>query len=755
MLKKQNQLSLYDYLICLLCACVFYHEYLGFVSGIYGRDISAMHMQYYGYLSQAPNHLGLLWNPFSHNGAPGLANIAYCMFYPINQLCIYFEPATMVRLYVFIHLLIFIVGLSFWLSQLKLAKRLIILGIILALYGYPMRSLLEYGHLTILSCWSLAPWLFWSFFKLSNSVKNATSFMQSFKGNWSTPFICLLTCTLLLGTHPQMLLQMMVTAFIMTLAFHFLISKTKLFYFITHLGMAIILAILSSSFQLIETWQSIPYTGRFASASMTGFSNDGIMTIATIIKSIFPFHWGVTGSYWGQFDYWFGHTFSGLFFMTLCLLSLFSLKSKRVFALGLCAGLLFLLSLGEQTPLYKLYLNIVPVAKMFRLPFRYIYFVSLVLIPLTLFALQYARSKQRFKWSFITILTIQLIYVLTHTFLQDNLIKFYQSVFDQRIIERLNNFGLISSSFLWKWFLLEVLACMCIIIYLNKKASKITAIIPLLLCLFYQLALNLHLDSSVPEDFYKKKFNSEVQHRVAVENLDSNHNIHLNYGLKTPAGYDSLSLYSYKQFLDTLIPQNWNKHTKEQVYNLYDPKMKILGFDYIAKDIPALQKGPSEWTKANSLGQYYLTQNYEWEKRKGSEHNHSIIEKQKQLQKTFEGLGFTFTTPKETLGTVTVISHTPEKVLLKVNSPEDAILASSENNYHFWKAKINGEIQSLHTWLGTFRCLPLKKGEYTIKLYVDRSQFNQLFSLSIFLTLIILAWLFYSLKLNLVSSHKN
>ncbi|MBF0245782.1 MAG: hypothetical protein HQL31_11030, partial [Planctomycetes bacterium] len=142
-----------------LLIALFHGEFLGLAEGIYGRDITAMHIPYYALLAKAEG-IGLMWNPYSHCGAPGLANVAYAMLYPPNLLAPYVAPETLVRIYTFFHLFAFAWGVHLLLFHLLDNKRLVLPGVVMALGSLMTRSLLEYGHLTILAFWAWLPWFF-------------------------------------------------------------------------------------------------------------------------------------------------------------------------------------------------------------------------------------------------------------------------------------------------------------------------------------------------------------------------------------------------------------------------------------------------------------------------------------------------------------------------------------------------------------------------------------------------------------------
>ena len=729
-----------DLLWGILFVIFFYGEYLGFSGDIYGRDITAMHMQYYAYLSSSDG-LGILWNPYSHAGSPGLGNIALCMFYPINLLAPVLDPIVLVRLYVAVHLLIWCSGLILWLYSLGFSRKIVLLGMCLSLYSLTTRSILEYGHLTILSVWSFTPWFLILCQKLLKNCAQKDLVMKTAFKNRTIPTLALLISLLFIGAHPQMVLQIAVSGFLYTIFHHLFVNRTQLKFFIPCYVSSFILGLLPSFFQLYETYTSIKHTGRNLSASESAFNTDGVMTISIWVKTLFPFHWGISGSYWGQFDFWFGHNYIGVIGIVCLFLIPFSWKKKRILPFLFPVIILWVLSMGSQTPLHDLYLSTVPGAKFFRLPFRHNYFAHILLLPLLLYVLQRFARRSSLKKVFFIILGILFFYIAVLVFFETTVMSFYQNVLPENVFERLSLTGLIAPNFLFKWYGFEILSTILMLFFLKQKKSTVSIFILLMITFMLFKSLNLLPDSKVSPSYYTTLFNNKPMKRVALENSHSDHNIHLSYGLKSPTGYDSLSLVSYRQFLDTLVAQDWTKHTREQLYDLHSPGMEFLGFEYIAKSVDDLRKGPDYWERVSTHGLYYLTRSFSWPGREESRYTSEIKEKQKELQKALINDGFEIQENKSNQDEyVKMISYHAERIELEVFNQSDALLASSENDYPLWSAKVNGVSTTIEKWFGTFRAIPLKAGKHTVVFEINRNGFYFRLFFSLITALMLIIW---------------
>jgi hypothetical protein len=635
-------------------------------------------------------------------------------------------------------------------------------GVMLSLFSFSSRSLFEYGHLTIISSWAWSPLYLLVMRKL---LVDSSSFIWGWgqiKALWSLPLLSLLVSILFVGAHPQMVLQLSVASYVLSMCFCVFERKYCWWKFSLFFLMAHLMAFGPAFFQLYETAQSVSYTGRHMSAEASSFSNEGVMGIASWAKAIFPFFWGSVGRYWGQYDFWFGQVYlgiMGLVSLPMILWSSFLSGAKcsvYVRPLLVASLLLAILSMGNQTPLHQIYQFFVPGASMFRLPFRHVYNAHLFYLPLLLIVAQNHLDSR--TWSKVTLVLgggVLMVISLSHTLFMNQLLELFQYVLPERVLGRMSQVVPLVPSFYFEWVAWEFLALVCFLCYF-KRSFRWPFLLGVLVAL-YSLSEMVPL-SRVSEDRYVAARGMMPSERVVVREVHSEHNIHLSYGIQSVTGYDSLSLSSFRQFLDTLVPQNWKKHTREQLYAIDQHEgMEFLGFGYTARTLGELQQGPKAWDAFESKGLYYLTQSFDWPGRQDSPFTAGIKLKQQKLKEKWREQGYSLEEivsedpPEQSLK---LLSYDEERIVLHVSSSIDTILGSSENNYSLWKVRVNGQLRGIETWLGTFRAIPLKKGAHEIEFFIDRKPFYSRLVGSFFVLIFLMIWGIYGLKVDLARAVK-
>jgi len=184
-------------------------------------------------------------------------------------------------------------------------------------------------------------------------------------------------------------------------------------------------------------------------------------------------------------------------------------------------------------------------------------------------------------------------------------------------------------------------------------------------------------------------------------------------------GYDSFVYSSYRAFLDTLEPQNFAKLTREQVYHVSSPALSFLNVGYIVNTVNDLREPSSTWEKRPCKDRYYLTHDFSWPGREASIYTKLIVQKQSELKEKWEREGYNFLAFAEKKASLQTVQYQPERILLKVETDTDLVLASSDALDAHWKARVNGTAAPLFAWFGAFRSLPLHAGIYDIELYYD------------------------------------
>lgn len=347
----------------------------------------------------------------------------------------------------------------------------------------------------------------------------------------------------------------------------------------------------------------------------------------------------------------------------------------------------------------------------------------------------------------IILSSLLVLWGLMQTLGQGVLSKLYSVVMSEHVLDRFRSVGQIESR--WIWFVLgcDILMLWTFIVFRRSDKSHLKYVLGAVLLLSASLfIIKIHRGSLFEHQFREVESLEAQKSRMAYQTTQSLHNIHLLYGLCSPGGYDSLSIFRYKKLLDTIVAQDWSKHTRDQIYNLENPLWESLNLKMVLSDPKALLNDPITGKELPGLDRYYLTQHFQWDGRKESQYSSEIYNQQQMLAKKFEMP----MVPQEERqkGTVEMIEYGPDRVVLKVNCLEPSMLASSENHFPGWTVKVDDKASEIHLWLGTFRSVWLEKGRHSIVFEFKPSHFemNVIISLSGILVFMIL--LSFHLKKN-------
>lgn len=98
--------------------------------------------------------------------------------------------------------------------------------------------------------------------------------------------------------------------------------------------------------------------------------------------------------------------------------------------------------------------------------------------------------------------------------------------------------------------------------------------------------------------------------------------------------------------------------------------------------------------------------------------------------------------------TVTMISYSSNKVILKTKSTENTLLFLSDNYYPGWEVLIDGKINKIYRANYSFRAVPVKKGEHEIifSYYPESFDLGLKISLTAFFSIIIFSMIDYIIK---------
>ncbi len=334
----------------------------------------------------------LHWTPLIYGGFPIFAEGQGGFLYPVNLvLSFLLDPVTAMNAYIIIHALLMGIGVYLLTSLLTKNKLLSIpSAAVAAICGSIIAG--HTRHLNSLTAIIFLPWL----------IYNVELFIRSKKISAGLLFGILMGF-MFLGGHPQhSFISVFLSVIYMFLRIYFE-KETQLSYIkklvhyrIFHfLGIGIILSLIVGLPQILSTSELIPFTerGKELSSEFTGM---GSMPFSGILTFVYPYYMGNAGDLSFKsadvFLFWEFFYYSGAIVFVLAAIG-FAANRKRkefravVWPLLIIAIVSYLLSLGENFPIYKIF-SLFPVTKAFRFPVRWLAGMELSVLVLSGFGVR-------------------------------------------------------------------------------------------------------------------------------------------------------------------------------------------------------------------------------------------------------------------------------------------------------------------------------------------------------------------------------
>lgn len=401
-----------------LAVLIFTHEAWWGGQSPHAGDI---HEQFYSWKEYVRESLGAgqipYWNPYTHAGAPFLANVQSAVLYWFDLLLFVFPMERFFGLSLTLHLLIAGAG-AYCFARMCGATQFpaTIAGLAYALNGFAMIHIPFGNHLTYAGA-AWAPWLFFT----------ATGYLFSHEKRlaWLTGAALVSFLHFTCG-HPQMLFY----SFVFTLAYCFVLQawrlrRDKRFSFREPLGnmilfgCALLLGVLMASYQLFATLDYLPLANRagtldIAAATEFSFAPHRLITL------LFPEYYGthIGFNHYDEFVFW-SCAYAGVIVPFLAL-SMFRPGNRPVAAVPLLivALLGLFLASGRGNPVYSMLLQL-PGFGHFRAPAKYLPYFLVPVCALASLGLErlcqeaYARYGDAPKGGFAgTARTVGLVVVL-------------------------------------------------------------------------------------------------------------------------------------------------------------------------------------------------------------------------------------------------------------------------------------------------------------------------------------------------------
>lgn len=347
--------------------------------GLAGSDFRQLHYPLLQFVVRTvcETHTVPLWNPHQFLGYSVVGNPQYGLFYPPNWLLIFFEGDALYRgvgLLVALHIFWLALGTNY-LLRLYGAHPIAAIGagVVVAFGGFPMARIYA-GHYAVLLTMAWVP-------MVMVGLKLALLKQQPV---WAIPGGVALALAVL-GGHPQMAyimgIGLGVQWFYECLQLGRPFTRQKLIPPIRQLLLMGVMGGLLSAVTWLPAWDYSPKTQRGGEADSLAFANQHAVPPAQLFGLVIPDWFGEPASdptYWGDPFYEEMTAYVGILPL-LCLPLLWRMRSRRkeIWLFASLAVLGVILSLGKDGILYRLLYEMVPPARDFRAPGRFLFLTSI------------------------------------------------------------------------------------------------------------------------------------------------------------------------------------------------------------------------------------------------------------------------------------------------------------------------------------------------------------------------------------------
>lgn len=345
----------------------------------------------------------LQWTPYIFGGFPIFAEGQGGFLYPVNLLLWYFlNPVAAMNTYIIFHAIFMGFGVYMFVSKITSNK---ILSLPSAVAASICGSLIagHTRHLNSMTAIAYAPWLLYSI----------ELFLQSKKISRALILGILLGLLVLIG-HPQFaFIAGFIAMLYLFLRIAFdkktrgsLIEKLKTYKVLYYLLIALALFAVIGYPQLKSTLELVPYTerGQELTSEFTGL---GSLPFSGILTFVYPYYMGNAGDMTFKSDspflFWEFFAYCGAITFLLALFGTYKMWSRNEYRsfvrpLLIIAVVCYLLSLGENLPLYKIF-SFFPVIKAFRFQARWLLGTELSVLALSGFGvisiLEYWKGRSK------------------------------------------------------------------------------------------------------------------------------------------------------------------------------------------------------------------------------------------------------------------------------------------------------------------------------------------------------------------------
>ncbi len=736
-----------------------------------------------------------MWDSYNFSGHPTVTSGGGGgMVYPPHILYFIFPVHYAWTLLFVLHIFLAGLGMFLLLREYKLSEPVALLGAVIFMFSGQLITTTNAGHLGRMIGAVFLPYAF-LFLHKAFETKKIKDFII-FGG---------LIGLFLLGGHTQICYWGMIgiLSYFVYECFYRRkkLNKKDIFKIGGFFSAGMIVLVLIILIKFLPPALSLSYGARGVTRGYS-YSTSWSMPTSELLNLIVPHFSGILKNYWGENFFKLDSRYLGILPIMLLGFAFFYSKKKHLVKYFVWFTVISLiLALGKNTPLFRIYYYLVPMAKKFRGPSMFFYLVSFGVSVLSAFgaeALLEIRNgkdnKNRENASLYLYVLLGLIFLgtLIVALGGSSVLDWMKSHFgsnwvgildrnsiQQKIYIMSNNFADFKKS-LWISFFIFVLNGVLIIAFLRKKInSQIVFPVLVLLLLIDLWSVNKKYLSSVsgPEEYFAAdevtKFIKERNNmfRVFPFNYEgrSKNGYFQFHKIENVGGYGANPPGRYQQFIGAgesvmFNPVNFIKYPHllsmlnvKYIIGLRLPE-DLSGYDERVRGIIGEYKSFYSNFEVAFVGRkYQVLENKNFLPRNSLVHGYNLVDNAETalnmiLSAEFKpgSVVFLEENPGFPLskggGEVSIVKSIPNERVLDVKTDGVAFLVVRENYHPDWKCYIDGKVEKIYKADYIFYGVFVPEGEHEVRFIYESRVFNIASILSLLGFIVFIIALVFSIK---------
>ncbi len=718
-----------------------------------GTDMVSMEYPLHSFAAQWMSQGVLpLWNHTIFGGVPFQAGV-HGYLYPGFWTALIFNTGFDIKLSIVLHLVLAAMG-GAWFARTRCSHVLprCFLGIVYGLSGFLILHLFA-GHRVLVITAAYLPFIAGAadrLVRLPTFYSNKRLLVKSI----------LFSALMILSGHYQMIFISAIGIFLWLTADRILNAEPNL-RIKTLIRSTASIAILFIAGAMIAAVQLLPSIATAELSQRTGedysFAASFSASPLALITYLFPNFFGnrVDASFVGDFAFWESVGYFGIFPFLAVIIACTLLPFKKWAPHILIIIIALVLTLGAHTPLFDIYLKIVPGATMFRSPGRYTLLITLFGAHLGAMFLnellldRFSKAKLRISvfvvWGFAALVTLFTAWF----YLSDTSLEFYRACCDKGALLSSESLVALMDVALSDMLKASALLIGCSTVYsILVLCSVRKTVLAALLILLTLWDLNHYgkrfMITKTPDKFsfpteIAKMLDSESKPGLRIippaESRLTNYPATIN--ASNPGGYDIFIDAEYAEYLNRSQGRKATAFLSMEKLKRGSHLLSRMGAEYLitsSKLVNGQNRFVSGFTNfefVSKAGGYYLYRDPLPNPRAILVHEIEVVADKEiayqklsspnfNMQRTAlldDSLPDDFTPPlpyNQGAETAQIMHLSPNRVEIDVRAETDAVLVISDSFMTGWSATVNGKAAPIVRANQIMRAVPCPKGEYTV-----------------------------------------